>query len=570
MPLPYLEFYSRGGKTTETIYTFLFLNIFCMYLILRCLAWNNTVLLEDTDSLFYINNIKVFLSFNLQNIINLDADSTPFYPFFGALFSLPGWSVETGARLCSLFFSSVLFLAVAGIGREIGKPLEVVIGLLILSFSPVLISLSFSVLTEPSYIAMIYLGLWFFWTQYENPKYWKAGLLGVIFGLSFLNRMEGILYLAIIPLLQGAYVFWEGRKKHSFKHVICWGLIFIACFSLMAIPQIWRVSHKMGVLAINGRQAWSLVLNNPDGKSTNEKIFGLDFSPSQLNIAYIKSHLEVLNQFESKAGPIDYIKTVIKEFDHLYRKQLGALIGPFGLIFFGFGILALYQSKRRFEIFLILAFIGLNMVGPLLHNVAIRHIIIIAPIIFLTGGVGVAYISRTLLKGYESYSLYNHLLPFIFLFGLIGAWNLPLLKTFSPPDHNHEYSPAELREPITIVKKIEENELRRAPIIVSQRGYLAYFTGGKQFYLPYTDYEGLVKYCNLNNVDIFYLKHKKVKKYPFFQAFLKDKSTPDFSLLYSGVDAYGGKIELYRFQKKEPFVFPQENFGPNGKAALTL
>ena len=67
-----------------------------MYLIVRCLAWKNTILLEDTDSLFYLNNIKEFLTFDLQNIINLDADSTPFYPFFGALFSLPGWSVETG------------------------------------------------------------------------------------------------------------------------------------------------------------------------------------------------------------------------------------------------------------------------------------------------------------------------------------------------------------------------------------------------------------------------------------------------------------------------------------------
>ncbi len=259
----------------------------------------------------------------------------------------------------------------------------------------------------------------------------------------------------------------------------------------------------------------------------------------------------MLDQFESKASPIDYIKTVVKEFDCLYRKQLGILVGPFGFIFFGFGIVALYQSKRRFEIFLILAFISLNMLCPLLHNVAMRHIIIIAPIIFLTEGLGIVYLNRILLQGYQRYFLTKHVLVFIFLFGLIGAWSLPLLKTFRPSDHNAEYGRAELREPIAIVKKMEENELQRTPVIASERGYLAFFTGGKQLYLPYTDYQGLVKYCDLNNVDILYLKHRRVKKYPFSQAFLKGKANIDFVLLYTGLDDHGEKLELYRFRKKE-------------------
>lgn len=554
-----MNFESQSKKIKDYKIILIYLSLFFLYLLLRLFAWQNTVLLEDTDSLFYLDNIKVFLTFDLHKIINLDPDSTPFYPFFGALFSLPGWSVESAARLTSLFFSSVLFLAVLGIGKQTAKPLEITLGLLILSFSPVLISLSFSVLTEPSYVATIYLGFWFFWTQYRKPKLWKAAVLGVIFGLAFLNRLEGILYLCIIPFLQGSYEFLWGRNKSSFKQFLSWSSIFITCFSLMAIPQVWRVSHKMGTFAINGRQVWSLVLNAPDEKSGMEKIFGLDFSPSQINIGYIKSHPEVLNQFESKTSPTDYIKTVIKEFDHLYRKQLGILIGPFGLIFFGFGILALYQSKRRFEIFLILAFISLNMVGPLLHNVVIRHIIIIAPIIFLTEGVGIVYLNRILLQGHERYFLAKHVLPFIFLFGLIGSWGLPLLKSFRPPDYNHEYSPAELREPIAIVKEMEENELQRTPIIASERGYLAHFVEGKQVYLPYTDYEGLVKFCELNNVDVCYLKHKRVAKYPFFQAFSKNKTNIDFVLLYSGLDTHGEKLELYRFRKKQTFSSKNED-----------
>ena len=46
---------------------------------------------------------------------------------------------------------------------------------LILTVSPILIAFSFSILAEPSYVALIYAGFWVFWTQYENAKFWKAG-----------------------------------------------------------------------------------------------------------------------------------------------------------------------------------------------------------------------------------------------------------------------------------------------------------------------------------------------------------------------------------------------------------
>ena len=152
-----------GGRTRITP-TLLFLAVFFIYLLLRCIAWKNAVLLEDTDSLGYLKTIKLFLAFNLQDIIDLDPDSSLFYAFWGTLFSLPGWSVECGARLCSLFFSAVLFVAILGIGRQMAEPLEIALGLLVMSFSTVLIPFSFSGLTETSYVATVYVGFWLVWT----------------------------------------------------------------------------------------------------------------------------------------------------------------------------------------------------------------------------------------------------------------------------------------------------------------------------------------------------------------------------------------------------------------------
>lgn len=553
MFLPDLDCGFENKIRLKTKNWFVFFGIFFMYLALRCLAWKSTILLEDHDSISYLRHITVFLNFDLQQIVNLDPDSTPFYPLFGALCSLPGWSVETGARLCSLLFSMLLFLAVIGIGKQIAERSSVLIGLLILSLSPILVFLSISVLTEPSYIALIYLGFWLFLTQYENPTFGKAPLLGIIFGLAFLNRTEGFLYLAFIPLLQGAHFLLEGRKHYALRQFIGWAFLFVFCFSMIAIPQIWRVSHKMGQLAINGRQAWMAILNNPDGKTYNEKIYGLDFSPSQLNIYYIKSHPIVMSEFASTKG-LKYYLDVFKKFMHnlkdLYQNRLGVLIGPIGLIFFGFGLIELYRSGRFFEVLLIAAFIVLNLVAPLMHNVAIRHIAVISPLIMIVEGAGVVYLYRTLSSMQQSASLVRLVITFVFFFPLIVESAYPLLKNSLRSEHfNYEYSPDDLRKPVKIVKQIARDEMVRSPNISARKGYLAYFAEGTQLAIPHTTYEGLVKYCDMNNVDFVYLQHRLLSGYPFLSEFLKNNSAPDFALLYIAKDRSGRNMELYRFQK---------------------
>ncbi len=539
-------------KIQKKKYLILIFITFFVYLALRGLEWKYTLLLEDTDSLSYLDKIKVFATFNVHNIINLDADATPFYPFWGALFSLPGWSVETGARLCSLFFSSLLFIALVGIGKKIAEHREAVLGLLIVSFSPVLISLSPSVLTEPSYIATIYLGLWFYWTQYKNPKLWKAGLLGLIFGLAFLNRVEGILYIAIIPFVQGVYTLLESRKKnHNLEQLAAWSLIFVICFSLMAIPQIWRVSHKMGIFAINGRQVWSRLLSIPDGKSEDEKIFGLDFSDSRINIKYLKDHPEELNRLKKGTFFTNYVKTFVRNFDDLYQRKLGLLIGPIGLILFAFGMLSRYEAGQGYETFLVISFIALNLVAPLSMNVVIRHIAVIAPIMMLMEGIGIVYLSDKLLEVHKEGYRFKQIVPIILFIILIAVSAKPLIDTFRPRHYNREYSLTELKEPISIVKQISKHEQLALPVIVAQRGYLAYYSNGEKLYVPYTNYDGLVKYCELNKADFLYLKYKRIKKYPFYEAFLKNRHPTNFKLLYNGIDATGGKIELYRYLKKQ-------------------
>ena len=58
-----------------------------------------------------------------------------------------------------MLFSMVLFLALLKIGLHLAPAGDVAKGLWLVSISPVLIPFSFSVLSVPSYVATIYLGL---------------------------------------------------------------------------------------------------------------------------------------------------------------------------------------------------------------------------------------------------------------------------------------------------------------------------------------------------------------------------------------------------------------------------
>jgi 4-amino-4-deoxy-L-arabinose transferase-like glycosyltransferase len=532
----------------------LFLSIFIVYAVLRLVAWQQAVLVEDHDSLVYLDQIKIFRTLDLKKIINMGGFTTQFYPFSAALLSWPGWSVETSARLCSMFFSSLLFLSVWGIGKRIAGANEVALGLLIVAFSPVLISFSISILSEPAYVAIIYAGFWVFWTQYKNPKLWKAGLLGVIFGLGFLTRLEGLLHLFVIPFLQGVMIFFGPRKEDSLKRFAAWTTVFVLPFALLIGVQVWRVSAKFGYWAIDERQVWTVARQILEDKSYEEQMNGLNFSPSQTNLDYIRDHPEVQAQAASRVIVKETIKksgkTIAVNVDDLWNK-LSNLIGP--LLFFLAGLFALYKSRRERDGILVLAFIACNSIAPLLYQVQMRYVAVLAPLVMLVAGIGIVYLAKSLASLWERKRALENLLCLVFLLALMTIWAQPLYRLYaSPPTFNGEYSPQSLREPVRIVKSIAEKELLRPPILSARKGYLIYYAEAKPEALPYTNIQGLTRFCELNRVDFLFLEHRLIQAYPFLVSFNGGNPPAGFMLLHRGTDAFGGKLELYRFQSRSP------------------
>ena len=529
------------------------LAIFFLYIALRVLAWENTTLLEDHDSIGYLSATKKFLAANniVEGFVRQKPDTTPLYPLTSALMSLPGWSVEFGARLCSLVFSMVLFLSILGIGKLIAKSSEIVFGLLFLSISPILVPLSYSVLTEPSYIAIVYLGLWIFWRQYRTPTLWTGCLLGVVFGLSFLDRTEGIVYLGLIPFFQGVHFFFGERKAYEGKRFVQWILLFVIGFSIMAGPQIASVSLKMGQLAINGRQVWLPILNKPDGKSYAEKIYGLDYSEDQINLQFLQSHPEAASQLKASVELLTYLKTVARNSIALYENELGVLVGPLGVVLFALGLLRLYQSERHYECFLVMTFIAGSLVAPFFHNVSLRHIAVILPIILLIEGMGVTYLAKEISK----FSAKVHATEIGICVGIVvamvGITTPQLWLSIDMLDHrNREYSLSTLERPKRIIREFVQNNPDTDVKVVIRKGYLPYFANVTGVDLPFTNYEGLVKYSDANDVSFLFLQYRLLVGFPFLEKFEDGLLPEDFHLVYRTYDKSNKKLELYRYSPK--------------------
>ena len=548
--------------------------LFACYTVLRVMVWQRSVLFEDTDSVALVWWAQAFLTLDPEAIMRLDADASLFYPFLSALCSLPGWSADTGARLASLLSSLALFWFIFLIGLQIARPVPVLLGLVLLTFNPEMVRLSPTILTEPSYVAIVYAGLLVLWWQLPRLAYSGAVVAGFLFACAFLNRMEGILFVGFGPLAAGLYFLWKRPPGWGWSRLISWSLLYVACFSLIAGLQIWRVSHVMGTLAINGRQVGSVLSHAPVGDDTPEaKILGLDFSPDQINVRYLKQNARELFDLPRPDDPSaslvrNFTIALIRNLYDLHDRRLVQLFGLPVVVLAVLGLLQLYQTGRRFESVLVLLVVVWGLAAPLVHNVVIRHIAVMAPLLLLIAGLGADFLARLLLAG-GSARMRSWVISLGTVVLALLAWGFPLRAVLNPPHQDNYHSPVELAEPVRIVRQIAADKPERsvAPLrrgradppgsptqnpgrqaaVVSRTPFLPYFAQARFLPLPWTDYPGLVNYCRLNEADALYLQELN-QALPFWNDFASDAWQADFLLLYQGEDAYGRPVRLYRFK----------------------
>lgn len=521
--------------------------ILVLFLSIRIVSWVNADAVEDHDSIYYLSISKLISQLDFKGLSELSPDATFLFPLFIAGFNLPGWSTEFGARLLTLASSVLLFFVVYKLSIKFHEPKGVLISLLILTFNPFFINFSTSILSEPLYIANVYFGFWFFLKLMDKSTSWNTFLLGIIFGLSFLNRTEGIVFLVFIPFLFILkFLFFNKRREVAASSTFKGIIFFMIGFLLLSIPQIWYNSNKMGTFALNGRQVWQTILHARDNKSYDEKLRGLDFSDKDVNLKYLQKNPSAFEAIKTNGYLKAEIKNFVNGFTKAYSYQINQLVGILVLIAFGMGILSLLSSNKTFELVSSIAFLIVVLVPPLFHNFdLLRHIAIAGPILFVFSGIGISYLSdqiNLLIKNKKLYSLsVKYLALFIFLSIPLSSASL-IEHSLQNLPMNREYSYNDIIKAIDAIKN-EKIDFSNS-LIVSRKNYFPFYAGIKRTDLPYTSYEKLLRYMKLNNAKYIFFQSNEIENYPYAKQFLASEQT-DFILRYQAQDKYNHQLFLY-------------------------
>lgn len=520
-----------------------------LYVAIRGITWWNAPDIEDHDSIWYLTDARLIAEHGSSALTTLSPDSSPAYPVLAAALAKVVGDVELGARLASLAMSLLLVGVVCALLRRWTDARNLGYALLLIAVSPTLARLSYSVLSEPMYIALVYLGWWVMLRSLDDLRWWRGLIAGAIFGLAFLTRFEAIVYLLGVPvLLLIDALITRGRTSSPGGRRWQWLAAFGVAFVLIIAPQVARVSKQMGEFSLNGRELWFQILNASDGRTYEEKLYGLDFAPGTINLTYLQRHPEARPEVTRAVALSKLGSALIKNIKDFYNRQLSEMAGPLVVVFFVCGLLGMISAGHLRWALHVLAFLAISIAAPLAGVALPRHLAIMLPCALMVAGIGVGYLGEASARAFGRNHSFGRIAAMLWLGIAVGFAMLELAKLNLRPDSLFEA--ADYREPAALIAREQQGSTDGPVAIASRDKYFTYHVGATYVPLPFASYEKLVTYLTLNRVQFVFLEDRALEGQPFLSRFESSAPPPEFDLLYAGKDTWGQAIRLYRFHSQ--------------------
>lgn len=173
----------------------------------------------------------------------------PLFPFLIAAASLVTHNFEWAGRLVSLVMGALLPLPVFGIAsRLFGRRVGIVAAILTV-FHPLLVNLSFSVLSEAPYTTLFLAAVYATVRALDRPSIRAWSLVGGIIGLAYLTRQEAVavLFIAVLFALTTTEGAFTARSKRA--------AAAIGVFLVLALPQILFLYKATGKVRLDDKSA---------------------------------------------------------------------------------------------------------------------------------------------------------------------------------------------------------------------------------------------------------------------------------------------------------------------------
>ena len=323
----------------------------------------------------------------------------PLFPLMIAVWSFITRDLEAAGRLISIVMGSLIVFPVYTIARRLYSRKIAVSAAALSAIHPLLVLYSTTVYCEPTFITLILLAMSTAMRVADRPTWLNTFLMGAIYGLAYLVRPEGFVYMVVAIGLISIAIIFKPRPPRTTQ----FGRLFLAPLVFIAVtaPYIGWLSYHSGHLRLENKSLLNMTtaMRMLDGMPLEEAAFGVrkDTTPSgvwnQPNLAIVQASAP---DFRSVT------RLLAKKTKSVITESIGTVAGNPGFgspAIFALAILGVFarpwSPRRALDQFHILVVLGLAIFAMYFtYSPADRFCLLFIPFLCIWGSAGAFQFSR--------------------------------------------------------------------------------------------------------------------------------------------------------------------------------
>jgi len=513
-----------------------------------------------------VNYLKLAVYGALHGITNvMHPYWSPFYPFIIALFSKITANYEFIARLISVLCGSLVILPVYKLARYRLTKKTSIITIAMIAVYPALSLLSTKILTEPLYIFLGMSGILIVWYSLTKKSIGLSFCGGVIFGMTYLTRPEGIGFTIVVIIIYFILLINSvfQRKKNKYIQLIIFSVLG---FIIISSPYLLYLHQKTGEWTISAKQKSLQQAEADVFKHQKEDYQFRKLSADNKSLLIDQMfHLGNFITAEEERGEsvvqvtlFLMVQKYIKNIHELINMIVPTVIPLTLAVFLILGLFCYTVTKEKilFDLYLLSFIIFFWCIVIPLFHINYRYFLPLLPICFIWIGKGVV-VFYSWAKNFLNYlivwkkkNFFIQVISILLAVFLISLSYLPdYVRIFSDNTAaaNRWAKPVEYKRAGMWLK----NNCKTAPVIMSHYQIVSYYAGNyditESVSIPFNRINRILEYAQHRNVDYIVLSERYVKLFPLIENLFYMKNIPEqLKVVYHFESKAGLRVVIYK------------------------
>ncbi|GEM_PF-1589977 len=532
--------------------------ILVISLAIRIFLFINEVFIV-TDAVYYSHLGKNLIEtgrYAYGENFNLGIFLPPGYPVLIGLTNLFVDDLFSSSKLVSLIASMITVFLFYLIGKEIYNVEAGLFAAFAYGTHPLILRLSVFGNSEASFLCLLFLSIYIFIALVRRGGFLLYALFGILGGMSYLVRPEGLVLL-ILPLLHLAGLF--GGRPRINKAYVMNTCFMVLVFGLVISPYVLFLKNSTGKFTLTGKSKINLILAQKGGDRDFDQLVSAPGNPYDRIAFSLNESKTQVKGFDTNVefSAIDYVlKDPFSLISRYQRNILRGIAIIFKLIvpiliplFFTFFYKDLFRNRLRL-IFLIMPLLYFSVFC--IFYIVERHMTLIFSFLILFSSIGFVISDRAFAGLLDFYGISRDGVITSFLTRNIKYIIVAVLLVsaasylkFSNIGHNpipveHLRTASYLKD--TLSPGYEELN------IMARKPYVSFYSGSRFTMLPYAGGADVIAFAKLYDVDYIVVDERFLGRWDFYDELLHMEKYPDdVKLVYE--DDSGKLIKLYKVEK---------------------